>query len=834
MTHPPHSHDQRDRVKSLLESIIALPPLERPAALHAAAPNDPDLHRELLELARASDQAESAFLSPLINRPAIAALPPGLDSDHLGPYRLVRLLGRGAMGAVYEGLQESPLARRVAVKILSSFMDPTLLASRFAFERNALERLDHPGIAKILDAGITPWGHPYLVMELIDGMPLSEYCHARNLSLLDRLRLVASIAEAIHHAHSRGILHRDLKPQNILVTNIDGTHVAKIIDFGVAKLLVDHADVPATQTSTIAGQIFGTPGYMAPEQRTPAPSGVDARVDVFALGVVLYELITGVLPGDSTPRIPPSRKQPRPPSENSSLLGGLDELDCIVLKSIELDRELRYPSAQHLADDLHRLIDGLPIAARPPSTLYYARKFAARHRASVMLAIIAVGLLIAAATATSIALIRSQRDRAAIESQQLQTDAARRQADTLSTVLTSILSSVDPALDGPNVPLRTVLDRASRQALNSVSDAPAAAAKLRLTLAKTYESLGQFATALDLLAPALAASSWLDPSLRIELLLAQARSHVGMSRPSQALESLELAQATAAATPSAEQTWAIDINRANALQLLGRRQEARDIYESLLSQANDPSQNTPPTDAARVLINSGVLLHQMGERDAGEARVLQGKAAITQALDEDHPLAVTAAHNYAILRMARGDRAGAIEKFVPVISKWTQIAGPLHVNTLNAKLQLADLYRRDEQFEESAAILRDLPDQFDAALGLEHLLSIGAVQSAAELSAARDDWPQALTRMREAVRRYETFRTDNDPGTWYARALLLEYQRRAQAAGVTLDIPPDRRDWQAQLSALLTAAQARFGPEDRYVKAIGRLATNAATPAQSP
>jgi eukaryotic-like serine/threonine-protein kinase len=823
MTDAREHPDRHERVKALLEAMLVLPPLERPEALHRAAPGDPDLHREVLELARASDHAEDDFLAPLVRRPPDSLPVGGVTTERLGPYRLNRLLGRGAMGAVYEATQETPIARRVAVKILSSLMDPAVVARRFEFERDALARLDHPGIAKILDAGIAEPGNPYIVMELVDGMPLSEFCSTNRLALIDRLRLVASIAEAVHHAHTRGILHRDLKSQNILVSASTGTPVAKIIDFGVAKLLI--VEPGSGSSGTLAGQVFGTPGYMAPEQVTPTRSGVDARIDVYALGVVLYELITGLLPSEHVPRTPPSRIRARSELHVSTneLRGTLAELDCIVLKSIEHDRDLRYASAQHLADDLRRLIDGLPIAARPPSTLYLARKFASRHRTSVGLALLALLMLVAAVAATSIGLVRARRDRDAIALQQARTQAARDEADTLNTVLTSILSSVDPAIDGPAVQLRTVLDRTTDEALARASALPTADARLRLTLAKTYESLGQFPRALELLAPSISAIPPPPDDLALDLLIAKARSEIGMSRPEPALANLDRARALAESPYLADRSWTIDVNRANALQLLGRRAEARAVYEALLAKADAAPSSASAVDRARVLINSGVLMHQMGERDEGESRVLAGRDAVVSAFGDDHPLAITAEHNFAIIRMARGDTAGAIERFESVIAKWSRVVGPTHTSTLNARLQLADLYRRAKRLDEAESILHELPAQLDEALGHDHILAIGAVQSQAELAAARSDWPAAIERMRECVRRYEVRRGDDDPGTWYARAMLVDYRRRGSDAAASPTPESRLQDWRAQLDRLLTEATTRFGDNDRYVRAIRRL-----------
>ncbi|HUC74720.1 MAG TPA: serine/threonine-protein kinase, partial [Vicinamibacterales bacterium] len=363
-------------------------------------------------------------------------------AETIGPYRLLTRVGEGGMGEVWLAEQTRPLRRQVALKIIKAGMDTAYVVSRFEAERQALAMMDHPAIAKVFDAGVTPKGRPYFVLEYVRGEPITTYCARQRLSTDDRLDLFLQVCDGVQHAHQKGIIHRDLKPSNILVTLLDGRPVPKIIDFGVAKAIAQ----PLTDRTlyTELGTLIGTPEYMSPEQAEMTGLDIDTRTDVYALGVVLYELLTGVLPLDAKglrekgldeirrtirdvdpPR--PSVRVTMVESTGTQSTLGVDavttrrelrgDLDWITMRALEKDRTRRYGSAAELASDVRRHLSHLPVVAGPPSALYRTRKFVRRHRVGVAVAATLVGLLVAFATTTAIqaARIARERDRASQE-----------------------------------------------------------------------------------------------------------------------------------------------------------------------------------------------------------------------------------------------------------------------------------------------------------------------------------------------------------------------------------------------------------------------------------
>ena len=366
----------------------------------------------------------------------------------IGPYRIVQVLGEGGFGMVYEALQEEPIRRRVALKVLKAGMDSRAVLSRFEAERQALALMDHPNIAKIIDAGQTERGRPYFVMERVQGVVITDYCEDNRLPLAERIGLFIDVCHAVQHAHQKGVIHRDLKPSNVLVSLVDGSPVPKIIDFGIAKAL--SAPLTSQTVFTMQGQLIGTPEYMSPEQAEVTGLDVDTRADVYSLGVLLYELLTGTLPFDkdkfreagiagiqrlireSEPPKPSTRlstlkDEPRaadspldhPASPPKTPTRGLDldalarqlrgELDWIVLKCLEKDRTRRYPSVVGLGEDLQRYLDDEPVLARPPSTTYRARKFMRKHRTGVVVAVGLVVTLVMGLVGTTLGLVRATR-----------------------------------------------------------------------------------------------------------------------------------------------------------------------------------------------------------------------------------------------------------------------------------------------------------------------------------------------------------------------------------------------------------------------------------------
>jgi non-specific serine/threonine protein kinase/serine/threonine-protein kinase len=446
----------------------------------------------------------------------------------IGPYHLLQVLGHGGMGEVWLAQQTQPVRRRVAIKLIKSGMDTREVVTRFESERQALALMNHPAIAKVFDAGSTPEGRPYFVMEYVVGIPITNYCDKHKLTMRQRLELFVRVCEGVQHAHQKAILHRDLKPSNILVGEIDGVPAPRIIDFGVAKATAQRlTDDPMF---TRVGTIVGTPGYMSPEQADSAGADVDTRTDVYSLGVVLYELLVGALPLDfsATPldQVPRKLREedaPRPSTKLLTLAGrsreqgkvaaqnrGADaptlagqlrgDLDAIALKALEKDRARRYATAAELAADIGRYLRHEPVSARPPSKAYQLRKLARRNRGLVTsAAAILLTLLIATAVSTREAIRATRAERSAAASlKKSQEETAKAQA--VNEFLQEMLQSPDPvsaSKDDPNagrdVTVAHVLDQAvQRLDAGSLHGQPLVEAAARSSLGTTFFGLGRY------------------------------------------------------------------------------------------------------------------------------------------------------------------------------------------------------------------------------------------------------------------------------------------------------------------------------------------------------
>lgn len=400
-----------------LEEIFAhakfLPPADRAAWLDAACVNQPELRAEVEVLLRAHDAGGFMESLPcyLKVETELARLKPEEAGDQIGPYRLLEQLGEGGFGVVWKAEQERPVKRVVALKVIKVGMDTKDVMARFEQERQALAVMDHSNIAKVFDAGATNLGRPYFVMELVQGSRITDYCDKSGMGVRDRLELFIEVCRAIQHAHQKGIIHRDLKPSNILVTLQDGKPVPKVIDFGLAKAF--ERRLTDLTVYTELEQVIGTPLYMSPEQVQTNRKNVDTRTDIYALGVVLYELLTGYTPFDRATlmetgfaemcRIIREEEPPKPsaalrtmakaklgdiashrhsePAKLIHTIGG--DMDCIVMKTLAKDRARRYDTTSELAADINRYLCHEPILARSPSRTYQFRRFVSRHKPAV-------------------------------------------------------------------------------------------------------------------------------------------------------------------------------------------------------------------------------------------------------------------------------------------------------------------------------------------------------------------------------------------------------------------------------------------------------------------
>ncbi len=421
-----HDNEMNERVADLFTTALELPLDERAAFLTSACAEDAELRLEveqlLVDAAAADEYFTGSFGAAAWVGDGVTA---GSESagDWAGPFRLLRQLGEGGFGVVWLAEQLEPIRRKVAVKVIKAGMDSREVLARFAAERQALARMDHPNIARVLDAGLTAAKHPYFAMEWVDGVPINRFCNEQGLDLAARLLLFSEVCAAISHAHQKGVIHRDIKPANVLVALDDGKPLPKVIDFGIAK--ATEGQLTEDPVLTRADQWLGTPVYMSPEQAGLENLDLDTRSDIYGLGVLLYELLTGVPPFDHKtlilaghdemrriirevePQRPSLRLGALPPAEldaiaksrkvSPSQLRRLvdSEMDWIVVKAIEKTRDRRYDTAAALAADIGRFLRDEPVTAKPPSAFYLFSKFAKRHL-TVLLTACGVGLLLVA------------------------------------------------------------------------------------------------------------------------------------------------------------------------------------------------------------------------------------------------------------------------------------------------------------------------------------------------------------------------------------------------------------------------------------------------------
>jgi tRNA A-37 threonylcarbamoyl transferase component Bud32/tetratricopeptide (TPR) repeat protein len=427
----------------------------------------------------------------------------------VGAYTLLQPLGEGGMGEVWEAEQHQPLRRRVAVKFLKLGLDTKAFLGRFEVERQALAVMDHPGIARVLDAGATATGRPYYVMELVRGMPLTEFCDTYRLTTERRLALFADVCQAVQHAHQKGVIHRDLKPSNVLVTMVDDKPVPKVIDFGIAKAV--GGQLTDVTFFTEIGRPVGTPAYMSPEQWEQGQFDIDTRSDVYSLGVILYELLVGRLPNDTarlllvggaavaqlmrelTPPAPSTRVKSLGPETNAvARAHGTDprglsrelqgDLDWITLKAMDPDRSRRYDTAHAIAQDIMRHLQAEPVTARPPSVMYRAGRFVRRNRAGVALAsiVLLAGMGFTGQTVAQARRLKVERDRA---------EMAARIAEANGEMQKALLTLVES--DTGRMTADQRLEKVQAMMEQQYADAPIVQATLLMTLADRYGEMNQ-------------------------------------------------------------------------------------------------------------------------------------------------------------------------------------------------------------------------------------------------------------------------------------------------------------------------------------------------------
>ena len=454
-------------VARLYEAALERHGEDRTAFLEDACAGDDALRKEVQSLLNCDVETEQFMAVPAVQVLANSITRDGRTSlvgpplgGQVGPYRILEVLGEGGMGVVYRAEQERPLRRHVALKVIKLGLDTPSVVSRFNAERQALALMEHPNVAAVLDAGATVDGRPYFVMEYVPGQPITDYCDSHQMSTRERLELFTQVCGAVEHAHQRGLIHRDIKPSNVLVTMRDGQPLPKVIDFGVAK--ATREDLTERTLFTEAGVLIGTPEYMSPEQAEFDSRDIDTRTDVYALGVLLYELLVGAVPFESA-RLRRAalaemlriirEEEPARPSIRLTALGDpanlvavsrhttvstlarqlRGDLDWITLKALEKDRRRRYASVSELAADVGRHLADVPVVARPPEIGYRMQKFVKRHRISVAASAAVLAAIVAALITSTAMYVRADRARRDSDAQRRESNERRLEAETERT-----------------------------------------------------------------------------------------------------------------------------------------------------------------------------------------------------------------------------------------------------------------------------------------------------------------------------------------------------------------------------------------------------------------
>jgi len=812
------------------------------------------------------------------------------DLRRIGPYAIRQKLGEGGMGEVWLAEQTEPIRRTVALKVIKQGMDTKQVVLRFEAERQALALMNHPAIARVFDAGATERGRPYFVMEYVKGVPITEYCDAHQLSTRERLELFIRACEGVQHAHQKAVIHRDLKPSNILVTDVDGRPQPKVIDFGVAKATASR--LTERTMFTELGQLIGTPEYMSPEQADLTAEDVDTRTDVYAMGVILYELLVGALPFDPRelrkagfdgirrlirevdPPTPSTRltslherveriasnRRSRPEQLRRVLQG---DLDWIVMKSLEKDRNRRYETANGLAADIRRHLADEPVVARPPGAVYRTRKLIRRNKAAFGALAMVFVTLVVAVTATSWGMFRAVRaERRAAQEAAI----AREVNDFLNDDLLAVVAPSAEKGRGKDVRMREVLDVAAQRIEEDAATRerfaamPAVEAAIRTTLGRTYQRLGEYDAAEPHLRRALEIRTEHPGEERLALAasladLGELAEAQGRYESSEGYwqQALKIRAASWAAKDSTDIYWmtnlarvigkqgrsaeaepllvrALELERtrlgeahyqtlgtmgtlANLYQELGRNEEAEALQVEALEirkrhyGEEDVSTMQSMNNLANVYASQGRLDEAMPLYE----RALELKRKV---LGAEHPSTLNTLNNLAEVQEVRGNYAEAETAHRAVIEARTRALGPEHPATLRSKTRLAHVLTKLGRLDEAEPLARQVTETYRSTLGADHPYTIEVEDVTALILLARGRTAEAerlLRRLRQTLA--EKYADDVYTVTLVGAHLglaLARLDRREDAEAMWDEIAPDLPPGEAETTDILREVVSHF------------------------
>ena len=758
-----------------------------------------------------------------------STLPPGA---RLGRYRVESLLGRGGMGEVYRAEQLEPVRRTVALKLLRAQKLDARHLAYFEVERQLLAQMRHPAIAQVFDADTTADGHPFFAMEFIAGSPITAYCDAHAMPTDARIALFIRVCEGVQHAHQKGVIHRDLKPGNLLVDEVDGRALPKIIDFGIAT----------ASTLTEGREVAGTPDYMSPEQAGGDQALVDTRSDVYALGVVLSELLTGRRPlaagetvtdHDRTLRLPSAQLSTLSPGDAERLAKAhgepvsrmrrvlQTELDWVVAKAMRHDRNERYASAAALADDLQRFLDARPLQAVPASRGYAMRKFAQRHRTGIAATALIALALIGGLALSVYGLLQARAQRAIAEqrSVELEKVAAFQQsmlqgidieamgiglADGLRSQLASAdvadLEALERALGQTSTAdiARGLIDRdilvnAERAIDRDFAREPALAADLRESVARVRVALGLpqdaargFAQVADYRAGALGRAA--PETLRARQAQVSAMLEAGEAKPALALVQATLADASAL-LPGDALRIKLRLHEAEAVASLGDRPKGRALLEAVRADSLELRGERDPT-TMEVTNSLAILTGRMGEAKEGRALMERLVPLRTQVLGPGHADTLASLHNLAVMRIMTGDKDGAVALQQGLVQTQTRRLGAEHPQTLGERGNLANMLNDSGKIAEALPIAEAVVEARTRVLGAEDAQTLRSKLNLSTIYARLKRFDDSIA-LQEQVAEARTRRLGPEhPDTLFIqlnRAATLYQAGQAKAALAQLD-----------------------------------------------
>ncbi|MEZ5964069.1 MAG: protein kinase [Planctomycetota bacterium] len=715
------------RCRTIFEEAVALQDDARAAFVRAQCGNDEVLRAEVEAMLVADVEAErQGVLLPA----AATASAAHLDLVGLtvgGVYRVVRAIGSGGMGSVYEAEQDNP-RRRVALKVLGTLFPTPALLRRFQVEAEILAGLEHPGIARVIQAGVHEvradgmrLDLPWYAMELLDGArPVTRFARDEQLPLAARIELGIDVCDAVHHAHSRGVIHRDLKPGNVLV---DRSGQPKVIDFGVARQLASAED--GRPLLTAQGELIGTPAYMAPEQLSGDPERVDTRADVYSLGVLLYDLVCGVPPyaldGASLTEILDRLRNVEPRRPRSVAPELPVELEWVLLKALARHPDERYASVAELRDDLRRAITDEPVLAGPPSTIYRVRKFVRRHRAAVAAAAAVVLALVAGLVA---ALLAQSRARDA-------ENRARREASVAKGVIDLLKGALQQARvenRGKELQVVDVLDGIAADADRSLAGEPWVAAMMHENLGELYYSIGNLDAAareMERSIDTLRAAGDGESSDLVASVSNLVQIRLAQGRPSDALQLLDGMMEVAARVLPANDRVRLYVGQRRGAVLMGLRRFAEAEVELRRTHAaRVRAFGAGSQDALESLNSLSIAVAEQGRLEEAETLTREVADGLTALHGPDHAFTLQARENLAMLARDRGDKERALEQLAPLVEAKARLHGADHPTTIQGRLRYLEILSTLDHHEATVVEAEKLGELARARFGPTHPVTL--------------------------------------------------------------------------------------------------------------